>query len=369
MDRESKLAENLVNYSCSVKRGEKVLIEVRDVNESFVVKLVKAVQLAGGLPFVDIQYGRVNRELMKTYTADYGKLQTKYELTRMSDIDAYISVRGMNNLYEMSDVPSENIKNKSLYYALPIHHRIRCKKKWVLLNYPGGAYAQNAGMSSEAFEDFFFNVCNLDYSKMDKAMDALVTLMDKTDKVRIVAKGTDLTFSIKGIKAIKCSGSYNIPDGEVYTAPVKDSVNGVIEYNIPTVQSNSRFDNIRLVVANGKIIEATCQGDNKKLNEILNTDDGSRYFGEFALGVNPYVVKPMLDILFDEKMCGSIHLTPGACYEEASNGNESAVHWDMVQSHLPQYGGGEIYFDDVLIRKDGLFVIKELSGLNPDNLK
>lgn len=369
MDRDMKLARSLVNYSCKVQPNEKVLIEARDTSESFIVKLVKAVQEAGGRPFVEIQNSKVNREIMKHYDKTYGELQTKYEIARMSDIDAYISVRGMNNLYELSDIPSENTSAKSLYYTQPIHYDIRCKKKWVLLNYPTGAYAQNAGMPTEAFEDYFYDVCTLDYAKMDKAMDPLRDLMNKTDKVRIVAKNTDITFSIKGIGAVKCSGECNIPDGEVYTAPVRDSVNGVIEYNIPTEQKNTRFDNVRLEFKNGKIIKATCSGDNKKLNEIFDIDEGARYVGEFSFGLNPYITKPMLDILFDEKMCGSIHFTPGNCYEDAYNGNASALHWDMVQSHMPEYGGGEIYFDGVLIRKDGRFVTKELSGLNPENLK
>ena len=223
-------------------------------------------------------------------------------------------------------------------------------------------------MSTEAFEDFYFNVCNLDYSKMDKAMDALKVLMDKTDKVRIVARDTDISFSIKGIGAIKCAGEMNIPDGEVYTAPVRDSVNGVIRYNAPSIENGIKFEDVRLVFRNGKIVEAT-SNFTEKCNAIFDTDEGARYVGEFAIGVNPYVTQPMGDILFDEKICGSIHFTPGASYDDAFNGNKSAVHWDLVLIQTPEYGGGEIWFDGVLVRKDGRFVLPELQCLNPENLR
>ncbi|MBP5308739.1 MAG: aminopeptidase, partial [Clostridia bacterium] len=253
-------------------------------------------------------------------------------------------------------------------YGHPVHHEIRVKKtKWVVLRYPTPSMAQLSGMSTEAFEDFYFDVCTLDYSKMDRAMDALKDLLDKTDKVRLIAKDTDLSFSIKGIGSEKCSGQKNIPDGEVYSAPVKNSVNGVITYNAPSVYKGTKFENIRLEFKNGKIVKAT--GNNTvKLNEILDTDEGARYVGEFAIGVNPYVTKPMGDILFDEKIRGSIHFTPGCCYDDCYNGNISSVHWDLVLIMTPEYGGGEIWFDDVLIRKDGVFVPDELKPLNPENL-
>ena len=227
--------------------------------------------------------------------------------------------------------------------------------------------AQAANMSTEAFEDFYFNVCNLDYSKMSKAMDKLVDLMNKTDKVRLVSKDTDISFSIKDIPAIKCAGEMNIPDGEVYTAPVKDSVNGVITYNTPSLHSGFTYENIQLTFKDGKIIKATAN-NTEKINEVFDIDEGARFVGEFAIGVNPYILEPMKDTLFDEKITGSIHFTPGACYEDAPNGNDSALHWDLVLIQRPEYGGGEIYFDDVLIRKDGIFVLDELKCLNPENL-
>jgi len=228
--------------------------------------------------------------------------------------------------------------------------------------------AQLASTSLESFENFYFNVCNLDYRKMSAEMDALVEFMNKTNMVTIKGPGTNLSFSIKDIPAIKCAGEFNIPDGEVFTAPVKNSVNGIIKYNIPQVETGVTYENVELEFKDGKIIHASSSED-EKLNKFLDTDPGARYVGEFAIGVNPYITKPMKDGLFDEKIMGSFHLTPGRCYEEASNGNKSAIHWDLICIQTPEYGGGEIYFDDVLIRKDGLFVVEPLEGLNPDNLK
>ncbi len=282
-------------------------------------------------------------------------------------MDAYIGIRAGNNISELSDLPSEKMKLYNKMTDPIIEERVN-NTKWVILRYPNPSMAQLAGTSQEAFEDFYFDVCTLDYSKMDKAMDSLKSLMERTDKVRITGPGTDLTFSIKGIPAVKCAGDSNIPDGEVYTAPVKDSMNGIISYNTPSEEEGFTYENIVFEVKNGKIVKATAN-NTEKINSLLDTDEGARYFGEFAIGVNPYVLHPMKDTLFDEKICGSFHLTPGQSYEDAPNGNSSAVHWDLVNIQRADYGGGEIYFDDVLIRKDGIFVLPELLCLNPENLK
>lgn len=367
--RVEKLAYNLVNYSLKVKKGEKVLIEAFDTDSAITTQLMQKVFLAGGQPFVVIRDSKVQRLTVAGGDDRYFKNLCKYDIYRMKDMDCYIGVRGSHNSYESSDVPSAKTERYSVLYSHPVHHETRvCKTRWVVLRYPNDSMAQLAGMPTEVFEDFYFDVCNLDYSKMDKAMDALKKLMDATDKVRIVARDTDLRFSIKGVGAVKCAGEMNIPDGEVYTAPVRDSVNGVIHYNAPSIQGGTKFEDVRLVFKDGKIVEAT-SNFTEKCNAIFDTDEGARYVGEFAIGVNPYVVKPMGDILFDEKISGSIHFTPGACYDDAPNGNNSAVHWDLVLIQTPEYGGGEIWFDDVLIRKDGRFVLPELECLNPENLK
>ncbi len=363
------LAHNLVNYSCKVREGDKVYIHYIGKDTSDLARaLIREVYAAKGLPFVHYTDTKVQREQLMNCTPEQLTLMAKWDCEEMSAMDCYIGVRGSDNVSELSDVPAEKMALYEKLYSTPVHHDIRVPKtRWVVLRYPNAAMAQLAGTSTEAFEDFYFDVCNLDYSKMNEAMKPLVELMNRTDNVRLVGPGTDLTFSIKGIPAIPCAGEMNIPDGEVFTAPVRDSVNGTLAYNTPTLYQGMTFENIQFTFKNGKIIEAKC-ADEKRLNEILDTDEGARYIGEFAIGVNPYVLHPMKDILFDEKIAGSIHFTPGNCYDEAPNGNHSSIHWDLVLIQRPEYGGGEIYFDDVLVRKDGRFVLPELDVLNPEKL-
>lgn len=367
--RIKKLAKGLVNYSVELQKGEKCLIEAFDIDNALVKEIVKEVYAVGGYPFVWLRDSQVNRNILNGMDENLSTLMSDFDGYMMKQMDAYIGIRGGNNAYELSDVDGDKRKIYNSIYSMKVHHELRVNgTKWVILRYPNPGMAQLAGSSTEAFEDFYFDVCTLDYSKMDKAMDALGAIMEKTDKVRLVANGTDLTFSIKGLPAIKCSGKRNIPDGEIFTAPVKDSVNGVITFNAPSIKDGLKFENICLTFENGKIVKAT-SNYTEKLNEILDVDEGARYVGEFSFGVNPFINDAIGDILFDEKIAGSIHFTPGSCYEECDNKNNSSLHWDMVLIMSEKYGGGEIYFDDVLIRKDGIFVLDELKCLNPSNLK
>lgn len=368
-ERIKQLAGNLANYSCKVKENDKVYVQVfGEAAKDLARAVVKEIYKAKGLPFVHYTNQQLQREMLLNCTEEQLKIMAEVDSLEMSKMDCYIGIRGTENVSELSDVPGEKMALYDKYYATPVHHDIRVPKtRWVILRYPNGAMAQLSGMSTEAFEDFFFKVCTLDYSKMDRAMKSLVDYMNRTDKVRITGQGTDLTFSIKDIPAIPCAGELNIPDGEVFTAPVKDSINGKITYNTPSLYQGFTYENVCLEFENGRIINATAN-DTKRINEVFDTDEGARYVGEFAIGVNPYILKPMKDILFDEKIMGSIHFTPGNCYDEAPNGNTSAIHWDLVMIQTPEYGGGEIYFDDVLIRKDGRFVVPELECLNPENL-
>ncbi len=366
--RVTKLAKLAVNYSTRIQKGEKLLIDYSGTEaEDLVKEIIKETYAAGAYPFVSGSSAAVKRSLVMGCTQEQLEVQCKYQLAQMKEMDAYIVIAAYDNASELSDVPSEKMVlwNKMLDPVL--RHRVD-NTKWLVLRYPTGAMAQSASMSTEGFEKFYFDVCTLDYEKMDKAMDPLVELMNKTDKVHILGPGTDLKFSIKGMSAIKCSGSFNVPDGEVFTAPVKDSINGVISYNTPSLEMGFTYENIRFEVKDGKIVNATANND-EKINSLLDTDEGARYFGEFAIGVNPYIENPMKETLFDEKIDGSFHLTPGACYEECPNGNKSALHWDLVMIQRPEWGGGEIWFDDVLVRKDGRFVLPELFCLNPENLK
>jgi aminopeptidase len=361
-ERFDKLAKLLVEYSIRLKRSETVLIEAFDIPDEMTAALIRAAHNAGGVPFAQVYHARVNRALALDASDRQLNIMASHELARMKKMNAYIAMRGSHNITELADVPPDKMKLIGKKMRPVQDHRVK-RTKWVVLRWPTPSMAQLAGMSTEAFEDFFFEVCTLDYRKLQPGMKALKGLMEKTDRVQIKGPETDLNFSIKGIPAVICGGDRNIPDGEVFTAPVKDSVEGQLTFNAPSIYQGTAFDGIQLSFKRGKIVEAS-SNETKKLNKILDSDAGARYIGEFSLGFNPRVFQPMRDILFDEKIAGSFHFTPGQAYEEADNGNRSQVHWDMVSIQRPDYGGGEIYFDGKLIRKNGEFLPKQLRSLN-----
>jgi aminopeptidase len=365
--RYTKLAKLLVNYSTALKKGDSVLLDMIDVPDAFTIELIRSVRAAGATPFVETRHTRVGREQLLGITAEQAAVVRDIEMFRMKKMQAYIAIRGADNMNETSDVPGDRVQLYSKTIRPVQDYRVN-KTRWCVLRWPTPSMAQAAGMSTEAFENLYFDVCTMDYARMGRAMAPLEKLMAKTDRVHLKGPGTDLTFSIKGIGAKMCKGDRNIPDGEVFSCPVKTSVNGVIQFNTPTLYSGTKFDNVKLELNDGKIVNATAN-NTKRLNEILDTDPGARYIGEFSLGFNPYILNPMCDILFDEKIAGSLHFTPGQAYEDCGNGNKSAVHWDMVLIQRKEWGGGEVWFDGQLIRKDGIFLPKELKPLNPQNLK
>ena len=364
--RYRTLADLLVGYSTQVKKGEKVLLDMIDVPDAFTVALARPVRDAGAIPLIETRHTRVTRELLCGMTEEQATIMRDIEMARMKKVQSYIAIRGAANTSENSDVPGDSMSLYSKVMRPVLNYRVN-KTRWCVLRWPTPSMAQAANMSTEAFEDFYFDVCTLNYRKMGKAMETLEKLMARTDKVVLKGPGTDLSFSIKGVGAKACKGDRNIPDGEVFSCPLKYSVNGVIQYNTPSVYAGTRFENVRLVLKNGKIVEATAN-QTERINQIFDTDPGARYIGEFSLGLNPRILNPMNDILFDEKIAGSLHFTPGQAYEDCGNGNKSAIHWDMVLIQRPEWGGGEVWFDGKLIRKDGLFVPKSLQKLNPDQL-
>ena len=365
--RYTKLAKLLVEYSTQLKKGDRVLLDMIDVPDEFSVEMMRAARSVGATPLIEVRHGRINREIFRGTNAAHATLIRDLELARMKKVKAYIAVRGSSNANENADVSGECMGLFSRITRPVLNYRVN-KTRWCVLRWPTPGMAQGAGMSTEAFENLYFDVCTMDYRKMAKAMVPLEKRMKKADQVHIKGPGTDLRFSIKGIGSKMCRGDRNIPDGEVFSCPVKTSINGHIQFNTPTLYSGSKFENVYLEFKDGKVVKAT-SNNTRRLNEILDTDPGARYTGEFSLGFNPYILNPMCDILFDEKIAGSLHLTPGQAYEECDNGNRSAVHWDMVLIQRPEWGGGEIWFDGELIRKNGIFLPKDLKPLNPANLK
>lgn len=364
------LAQTLIHHSTRLQKGEHVLIEAFDIPEAMVVALVEAARAVGGHPHVALRSGRIARALVENAQADQLQTWAGYDLERMKTMDAYIGLRGSANASEMAGLADDQLQAYVGQYQTPVHGEQRVKQtRWCVLRWPSPSMAQLAQKSTADFEQFYFDVCTLDYAKMAQAVKPLQRRMAAADKVEIKGPGdTDLSFSIKGIDAVACTGSHNIPDGECFSAPVRDSVNGVIHYNTPTVYMGRSFENVRLTFKDGRIVDFTADQGADDLAGIFDTDEGARYVGEFAIGFNPHITHAMRDILFDEKIAGSLHFTPGRCYDEASNGNVSDIHWDLVLIQRDDFGGGTIAFDGEVIRQDGLFVVEDLKGLNPESL-
>jgi aminopeptidase len=364
--RIEKLADLIADYSIAVKEGEHVLIEPFGTAPlPFVKELIKKIYKRGAFPHISIEDESIRRELLSGCYKKQLERWAEYDLYRMKMMDAWVGIRSPENINELSDVPSQKMADYRNLYAKPVHLEQRVKNtRWLAMNYPTRSMAERSSMSLEAFEDFYFRVCTLDYAKLSEEMKKLAAFMEQTEAVRITGPNTDLRFSIKDIPVIVCDGQINLPDGEVFTAPLRDSVNGRITFNTPSVFQGKTYEDISFTVKDGKIVEAT-GSDPEGINSILDTDEGARFFGEFAIGVNPVITHPMKDTLFDEKITGSIHITPGKAYDDAFNGNVSAIHWDLVLLQTDEYGGGALYFDDTLVRENGLFVLPELKGLNP----
>ncbi|HZG57188.1 aminopeptidase [Paenibacillus sp.] len=364
--RMAQLAHTVISYSLQVQPGEKVLISALDVKDMFAVQaFVEQIHAAGGLAFVEISDYAVQRKLQLGGSAAQFEADASYKLARMKEMDAVVQFLGEENTAETADIPADR-RNAYQKAFQPVREEMR-RKRWIVLNYPTKAYAQQAGMSLEAYTDFLFKTCTMDYRKMSAAMAPLASLLQETDRVRVVAPGTDVSFSVKGLPAIACDGKVNLPDGEVFSAPVRDSVNGTIAFNTKAMYRGHAFNRISLTFQDGKIVSFESDND-ARLQDILEIDEGARYVGEFAIGVNPYVDRVMNDIGFDEKISGSVHFALGDAYEECDNGNRSMIHWDIVLLLGKEHGGGEIYFDDVLISKDGRFVVEPLLPLNPERL-
>ncbi len=366
--RDQKLARMLVSYSVKAKPGDLVFIQVSgDDALSLAAACVEETARVGAAPYLHVVDAEIQRRFLRTADEKVFKRLAQLELKQMKDADCFIGIRGSQNIFELSDVPRQQMESYTRNVVKPVHLEERVKRtRWVVLRYPNESMAQMSGSSTESFKDFYYGVCLVDYQKMARDVKPLQKLMDKTDRVHLKGPGTDLEFSIKGIPSIPCCGEMNVPDGECFTAPVKTSVNGTVAFNAPTVWQGSPFDGVRLRFEKGKVVEATAAdaAQTRKLNEVLDQDPGARYLGEFSIAFNPKVLHPMRDILFDEKIAGSFHMALGQAYDEASNGNKSAVHWDMVCIQRPDYGGGEIWFDGKLIRKNGKFLPKELAALN-----
>ncbi len=369
--RNAQLADQLVNYSLGIKPNELLYLEVKGVQSLELARdVVDATSQAGGIPVLIYQDEGVYRGFWAQASEAQIKEYAAAHMDLMKRADTFLSIRGSDNPFDLQGVSDEQMSLMGKLFMTPVHMQERLNNtRWCVLRYPNAPMAVMAHRNQRDFEKFFYDVCCLDYSKLSRAMDPLISLLNDSKRVHIEGPGTDLRFSIEGIPAVKCDGHRNIPDGEVYTAPVKDSVEGIITYNTGSIQKGDLYDGVSLTFEKGRIVKSDCSvGDPEKLAKVFAQDEGAAYVGEFAFGLNPHITQAMQDILFDEKIGGSIHFTPGNAYETADNGNRSELHWDLVLIQTPEQGGGSISLDDRRVREDGLFIIDELKGLNPDSL-
>ena len=370
-ERIDRLADLLLTYSLKLKKGDLFEINGSLPAKPLIMALQRKANAIGAVPFVKLTDDEISRLFFGFIDPQNPEAsrpaieaQLEWETKYWDHMVAHVDIGVDENDAELSAVDTRAMT----YYRdlrRELRDRIIDERRWVYLHWPTMADAQKAGMCYDDFFDFFLSAALVDYVQMGRDMRPLVELMEKTDMVHILGPGTDLTFSIKDIPVVPCNGELNIPDGEVYTAPVRDSANGTVQYNTPAMRYGKRFDNPRLVFKNGHIDEASCDGDVAGFNEMLHADEGARYLGEFAIGVNNAVTKSIGNTLYDEKIGGSFHLTPGCAYADAFNGNKSQLHLDIVCIQTKAFGGGEIWFDGKLIRKDGVFLLDSLKGLNP----
>lgn len=356
-----KLAKIMIGYSIALKKGEKLMLRGYGFDSYPLIKELYREAMKAGAIQVDVRFSV--DELTRIFFDHASKEQIEYitDLDKKvaDSYDAMIQVVADENPFELGEV---NIKklNMSAKARKPLSDILH-KKRWCLFYYPNVASATFAKKNLEQWEDFVFDCSIKDWKKEEKMQAKFVNLMSKVDKVHIVGKETDLHLSVKKQIWRKCCGTHNMPDGEIFTSPLRTSVNGVIRYNVPTHYQSQDFEWVKLTLKDGKVVREE-SNNQKGVTEILNSDAGARYFGEFAFGLNKEIMNPTRQILFDEKMGRSLHMALGKCYDECPNGNDSTVHWDLIFRF--DWAGAELWFDGVKVYSKKKWIDKRFAFLN-----
>lgn len=359
----SKFIRKILLFSLELKKGDKIYIDINgDASEQLQEYLFRQIINLGCLPKINVTTTHNYIQLVNKGDKEYFEYLYLTEKTNLELMDAYLNIKIDTNKFNYKEL---NKKNLELYYEL--YHLPKLieasKKKWLVTELPTDSMAQFSELSTNQLRKIFFNASNIDFTKYDSELSYLKRLLDNTENIRVTGTNTNLSFSKKNIKSFICDGKSNLPDGEIFTAPIKESLEGYISFNLPTSFMGIRYNNIYLEFNKGRVVNYKSD-NNEALGSLLNKDEGSCYIGEFGIGFNPYIYKPMQNTLFDEKMAGSLHLAIGQSYEMANNENSSSIHVDFILCQLKEFGGGEIYFDNNLIRKDGYFTPIELNRLN-----
>jgi aminopeptidase len=338
-----------VNYSTKVRKGDNVLIQITDYGRELATEIYKEASRLGASPLIVTvpteavrgYYELTSEEYLQVFPRHY------YELIRASDV--IISIASDENRRALSGIDPKKISARSLTVKKISDERL--KKRWCVTQYPTPAYAQEAEMSLKEYEDFVYSAILLDWKKEAEKMSRIKRIMDRTDRVQIIGEKTDLTLSIKGRTAIVGDGTHNMPDGEVFTAPLENSAEGKIFFDLPAIRHGKEVQDIKLTFEKGEITDYSASKNEDLLRAMIETDEGSRRLGELGIGANRGITKFTKNILFDEKMAETIHLAIGMAYKECGGKNESAVHWDMLKTMKH----GQIVMDGEIIQKDGKF--------------
>jgi len=363
--RAEKLAQVLVNYSIGVKPGDRVLVQGGTVAAPLLKAVVKEILLAGGFPLTIAQVPDISR-LAYEYGSDE-QLQHIPEPMKVvfETYDSVISLMSAENTKAMSGIPPEKMalvsQAQSSLFGTMMKRTAEGSFRWVGTLYPTNAYAQDAEMSLDEYADFVYGACLPDmddpvgyWRGVEAKQQKIVDWLNPKNTIRVEAPGVDLRMSIEGRTFVNCCGERNMPDGEVFTGPVEDSVEGHVRFSYPTTYQGRKLEGVELRFEKGKVVEASAEKGEDFLLKTIDTDKGSRYVGEFAIGTNKGITRATGNTLFDEKINGSFHMALGRGMPETGSKNESGIHWDMVCSLVD---GGKIWADDELFYENGKFKI------------
>lgn len=358
-----KYADVLVNYSAQIQSGDNVYLTCKSLEALPLYREVrKEIIKQGGLPHEhllhDSQIGAEGMDYtwMKYASKEQLKSMSEAKMKEMENMDAYIRIGGPSNKNELSDINSEKptIRQKATEDILTE----RLKKDWVVTAFPTDSLAQDAGMSTKEFENFVIDsVTELDYDELKEKNKKLLEVFDNTKEVNIKGENTDLTMSLEDRDGVPDNGKNNIPCGEVFYAPRKESLEGQIEFSYPAVESGNEVKGVKLQFKKGNVVDFSAEENEEFLEKMLNTDQGAKRVGELGIGTNRMIDEYIKSTLFDEKIGGTIHLALGrayeVCVENEEKRNKSGIHWDIVKDLRPRAGGGKIIADGETVQKNG----------------
>jgi aminopeptidase len=349
----------LVHHSVKAKKGEIVRISCNEMARPLALAVFREVLRAGAHPLLSAGF----EDAQRIFFEEAGAAQIGYlpptKLYEARKIDADIVIVAPGNTRALSHIPPRKLADRRKAVK-PVSEIVLRRVRWVLTNFPTEALAQETDRSLPEYEKLYYRAVDQDWPAMGRMFLRAKRILQRSARVRITGKDTDLSFSIRGRTAIPCAGEYNMPDGEIFTAPLESSTEGRIAFEFPAIYGGREVSGIRLAFRKGRVVEASADKNESLLKEMLDADPGARVLGEFGIGANAGVTAFTRDILLDEKMGGTIHLAIGRSYPESGGRNDSAVHWDMIKDLRRE---GELYLDGRPVLRTGILFGKVPPGM------